>query len=302
MQPINNAAVQVVQTALWKRLPELPTDIKSREALDRIGRFVRNLESVQLAIDFMGDETQKYSDAAKTLLKEYNLTEPNEVPLASWESKVGINSLGDITLHAPWPVSSANEFYVLAHECGHLRMHVGEPGNPKDPTFGEAHKRQPIRRARWEFQAERFAERQFRRFGFEVPYLKQVAARLNVLSYLILNGRTPEVDRFLSRIETWVAQTPEAKDTLDYVKSLPMKTTHSGILEQIRTFIEKGLLSTSKQNVGPPPGAIEMSPKALIDLMVSSQLKPEHIKVVTMNGDGMVLEVPDHAFERITKH
>ena len=233
------------------------------------------------------------------------MTEPNEVPLASWESKVGINSLGDITLHAPWPVSSANEFYVLSHECGHLRMHVGEPGNPKDPTFGDAHKRHPIRRARWEFQAERFAERQFRRFGFEVPYLKQVAARLNVLSYLILNGRTPEVDRFLSRIETWVAQTPEAKDTLDYVKSLPMKpvkTTHSGILEQLREVIEKGLLGVSKKNLGPPPGAFEMSPKQLVELMVGSGLKPEHIKVVSMNDEGMVLEVPDQAFERITKH
>lgn len=124
-------------------------------------------------------EAAYFSALGERLLKEYGVSHSELVPAKGPVGFTGFTDSNELLIGAPWPTETASSLFILAHEIGHLRLHVRRNSAG---WYRLADKPAYL----LEYEAERFAEQWFAQNGLTVPKQERGKARDNVREKLAL--------------------------------------------------------------------------------------------------------------------
>lgn len=118
-------------------------------------------------------EARRNAALGEALLQQFGVSKAELVPSKAAVGFTGFTYNNELLIGAPWPTSTLEQLFVLAHEIGHLRLHVRRN---KDGWYCLS----PQPNYVLEYEAERFAVDWFGANGLEVPPSVLAKARQNV--------------------------------------------------------------------------------------------------------------------------
>lgn len=136
-----------------------------------------------------GPDEQQLTKLGRELLTTFGVSASEIVPTPSDTGFTRFTYTNELVVGAPWPVRSLADLFILAHQVGHVRLHVRRDANGWYRLSDQP-------RYLLEFEAEYFAEEWFAKRGLPIPEQVIIAARANVRTCImeaLIAGET-EID------------------------------------------------------------------------------------------------------------